>query len=35
MEHDEECECIQCNTCFHCGKELGKGKNDCPHCLNE
>lgn len=34
-EHDEECDCLKCNTCWHCGKELGVGFNDCPHCSNE
>lgn len=23
------------DECFHCGKELGKGDNDCDHCINE
>ena len=34
-EHDEECDCLECNTCYHCSKELGVGSNDCPHCSNE
>lgn len=33
--HGENCECEDCETCFHCGKKLGIGNNDCEHCLNE
>ncbi len=35
MKHDEECHCKECETCFHCGKRLGVGNNDCTHCINE
>jgi len=25
----EECKCKECRTCFHCGNEIGIGKNEC------
>ena len=28
-------ECLEELYCFHCGKELGVGDNDCEHCMNE
>ena len=34
INHDEDCECKECNTCHHCSKELGIGFNDCPSCNN-
>jgi hypothetical protein len=31
---EEDCECEECNTCFHCGRNLDSIKdNECEHCL--